>query len=408
MDPIVFCLTRRDFSLFRFFVSYNLLESSRCLAEEASVRDESQELETLVLFGYEKTGVPPTTYSLNCTFSSLIFQFLLDEEESENKSIEGMMDVICSNAAWSLIKDADCISKQSVNVDSIRLTQTSNRIEWLGFPDLLLPITAREDQTNDPHRLFQFTSITHPNGNNVKMLHLDAAGIYLIVPAWQHVVRFFQKLATSPEVFTSEEMTSIMQVGDRFYRVSSRNDRTTKLNDRDSTEVNNEGSFHQVAVSKQFLVTLASPQIILVADASVQGKKCPRLTLSMSHLNILRQTTIQDEINSVFCDGLEIFTETASGSLPRSSVICPVHISGSLRKSYRSTNHPQSLLGWVWIEELFARASYTDLTLAIDVLNGTKEQLASPETAQSLAQPKINKSLPGSADEENREVSGRM
>jgi hypothetical protein len=262
-------------------------------------------------------------------------------------------------------------------------------MEWRGFPDLLIPITASEDQINDPHCLFQFTSITHPNGNNVKMLHLDAAGIYLIIPAWQHVVSFFQKLATSPEVFTSEEMPSIMQVGDRFYRLSSRNDRTTRLNDRDSTEVNDEGSFHQVAVSKQFLVTLFSPQIILVADASAQGKRTPRLTLTMAHLNILRQTTIKDEINSAFCDGLEIFTGTAS----RSSVICPVHISGSLASS------PQSLLGWVWIEELFARASYTDLTLAIDVLNGTKEQL---ETT------KIKKSLPDIADKENRVVSGRM
>lgn len=411
VDPTVFCLTRRDFSLFRFFVSYNLLEPSRCIVEQASTGVKLQKLANqIVLFGYEKTGVPPTTYSSNCTFSSLTFQFFLDEEESANKSIEGMMNVICSNASWSLLKNVDCISKQNVSVDSIRLTQTSNREEWGGFPDLLRPITSFSDQTTS--KQLQVNSTTHPNGNNVKMLNLDASGIYFIVPAWQHVASFFRQLAIKPEVFTPEEMTSIMQVGDRFYRVSCRSEQTTESNaDRATTEVNSGASETQVAFSKQFLITLTSPQITLVSDATVQGKNSPCLTLAMAHLDILRQTTLQDEMNSVFCDSLEIFTDTANG--PSSSVICPVLISGSLSTTFDNSNSPHITSGWVWIEELRARAAYTDLTFVIDVLVGAKEQLATPETMQvvtsrGLTHSKGKTSLTDGTTVEKRKASGRM
>lgn len=387
VDPVGFCLTRRDFSLFRFIVSHNFLESSRCIVGHASPGDESKKLATQVLFGYEKIGGPPTTYSLNFTFSTLIFQLFLDEEESDNKTIEGMMNVVCSNAAWSLLKNVDCISTQNVIVDSICLTQASNRVEWGGFPDLLLPNTLRVDQTTPQHRLFQFNSITHPNGNSVKTLQLDAAQIYLIVPAWQHVARFFQQLAVEPEIFTSEEMTSIMQVGDRFYRLSSRNGQTALSTDPP------QASDHQSAVSRQFVVTLMSPQITIVSDATVQGKKSPCLRISIAHLNILRQTTIQKENHYVFCDGFEICTDTSGGRLPLSSILFPVLISGSLTNSFSC--FPRIVSGWVWVEQLKAHAAYTDLTRVIEVLNGVKEQSATGITSSF------------NADEENRTALDR-
>lgn len=380
IDPICFCLSRDDFSLFRFFVSYNLLEPSRFLSKRGTNTVEEAAKENLVLFGYEKIGVPPTTYSIKLSFEKLEFQFVLDE----GRRIEGMMNVDCANVSWSLVKLQDCIFKQNANCDSICLRQTSNRKEWAGFPDLLLPLPSRTDPSLPcQHCLLQFTSTTHPNGNNVKTLNLDSAGIYLIVPAWQHVANFFTHLKSSPEVFKAEEMTSIMQVGDRFYRMTKRSQ--AGENEGTTAETN-----HTIASpSKQFLLTLKTPRIIQVADATDQQVDTPCVTLCMAHLNLLCESNDQNEVhserNSVFCDGLEIFTGMArtNPSNGSSSLLCPLSISGSMRKSVRGKSSPQDISGWIWMEELQARAAYTDLTHAIDVFNGVRMQLQTGKTDKS-------------------------
>jgi len=183
VDPLIFSLSQKDFSLFRFFVNYNLLGPSRFL----SIIENSSQCHTptrLVLFGYEKINAPPTTYSIKLSCDLLQFKFLLDAEESVSRKVEGIMNVSCAQASWSLVKLADCITKTKVNVKSIRLTQTSKKDEWK--PDLLLPLPSNGNSDDSsvisrPHCLLQFTSTTHPNGNNMKTLHLDAAGIYVSV-----------------------------------------------------------------------------------------------------------------------------------------------------------------------------------------------------------------------------------
>lgn len=373
IDPIVFCLSCKDFSLFRFFVSYNLLEIPRALHVTATNGWRSLTKERLVLFGYEKTGLPPTTYSIGLSTDKVTFRFLLDEQESPSRKVQGMMDVQMTSASWSLIKLADCISNQRANVDSIRLTQTSNRKELCGFPDLLLPLPANGIDLSTPQPcLLKFTSTTHPSGDNVKTLHLDSAGIYLIVPAWQHVMEFFRLLPSSPEVFLPEEMPSIMQVGDRFYRMSKVDNH---LNADETTDSNGALPPPQLQASKQFRLTLTSPRIILVADAANPQNDCQCLTLSMAHLDLLRQVNVHSEAHSVYCDGLEMFTGMANNLAPHSSLLCPLSIAASLNKTLQSTSSPQTLSGWVWSEELQARAAYTDLIHSIDVLGGVKKQL---------------------------------
>ena len=405
IDPLVLCLSRKDFSLLRFFVWYNLLEISRFLSKRTPVPQNQVADTKLVLFGYEKTGVPPTTYSIKLSSESLEFQFILDEEESNSRKVEGMMNVNCSNASWSLVKNTDCISRQHATVESICLTQTSNRKEWAGFPDLLLPLPSNNTALTQQHCLLQFTSTTYPDGNNVKSLHLDEAGIYLIVPAWQHVSDFFKLLPTLPEEFAAEEMASIMQVGDRFYRMSKGSNQDRKV----TVDMTSGSAMHspQVMVSKQFLLTLTSPRIILVADASDQPTDIPCVTLSMAHLNLLRETNVKNEVlserSSVFCDGLEVFTgdqacihqptsninnqqttqHTSNRTITKnSSLLCPLSISGLLSKTIRSKNSPHYQSGWVWVEELQARATYTDLTHSLDVLHGVKQQM---KTAKSMS-----------------------
>ena len=416
IDPfLVFTLSQKDFSLFRFFVSYNIGEKSRFdSGPEPRLKDTTQGMSNknvnLVLYGYEKKGVPPTTYSIKLSLDLLEFQFLLDETESKSRKVEGIMNVNCTNASWSLVKNADCITRTCVNVGSIRLTQTSRRHEWNGFPHLLLPLPQASSEGNvhempNSHCLLKFTSTTHPNGDNVKTLHLDSAGIYMIIPAWQYVGIFFQDLPIAPEVFAIEEMGSIMQVGDRFYRMSKSSSKDGQNKDIEvMAEVDNAipSSSH---ISKQFLLTLTSPRIILVEDATNQQDDCGTLTLSMRNLGFLRKANAHNEANTLFIDGLGIHTSMTSLS-HRSSLLCPFSICGSLTKTLQSKGSPQSTLGWVWAEEFQARAAYTDLTHTIDVLTGVKKQMAKPNSMSSSsdrpAQSKTDSSAKGEKEPKSK------
>jgi len=198
----------------------------------------------------------------------------------------------------------------------------------------------------------------------------------MIMPAWRHVGTFFNNLPTSPEVFALEEMSSIMQIGDRFYRMSKGTTTVETSQKNDIPTEPNDATSYQTSISKEFLLTLVSPRIILVEDAEVDDCQC--LTLSMSHLNFLRQTNAHEEVNTLFCDGLKIFTGMANNhSSPGSSLLYPLSMSGSLKKTLPSRDcSTQSLSGWVWTEELQARAAYTDLTHSINVFIGFEKQMA--------------------------------
>ena len=381
VDPIIFKLSQKDFSLFRFFVSYNLCEESRFLAKSSVLLEESL-TKTLILFGYEKTNTPPTTYSISLLSKLLEFQFILDEEESKSRKVEGIMTVRCSKVSWSMLKNADCITKTHVNIESIKLTQTSKNCEWSGFPDLLLPLPAAssnvsgndESNTSHPHCLLQFTSTTQPDGNhNAKTLHLDSAGIFYIVPAWQHCGKFFQNLPTTPEVFALEDMHSIMQIGDRFYRMTS--SKTNKEDEgQQELKMNNTRSG-----SSHFLLHLAFPRIILVADAATKDN-CQSIMISMCNLHFLREINMQNENFVAFCDGLEVSTGKARShsSSSGSSLLYPLSISSSLTKSSLG-NGSDHISGWVWTGEVQVRAAYTDLTHTIYVINGIETQLRENE-----------------------------
>ncbi len=372
IDPLSMRLSRKNFSLFRFFVNYNLSEPSRFLSNDSLTTAADGASTNLVLFGYEKKGLPPTTYSISLSFQCLEFHFYVDGDESKSGRPEEMMCVKCMNTSWSLLKNADCISRQQANVESIHLQQTSNRKEWSGFPDLLLPIASVPDQSSSC--LLQFTSTTRPNGDSVKTLHLDHAGIYMIVPAWQHVNDFFKFLPTSPEIFTTEEMSSVMQVGDRFYRMSkattSETDRATDNAERVAQQTTS------ATESKQFLFSLTSPRIILVADATGAAKMNSCVTLHMAKLHYHQRSHGNTSAQSIVCNGMEIFAGQVGNPSSNSSLICPFSLCGSLTKRQRLESYPpEQMNGWIWMEELKAHAAYTDLTSSVDVLNGFNKQI---------------------------------
>lgn len=386
VDAMSMRLSRKDFSLFRFFVNYNLLEPSRFLSNNDSVGKAADTPTDLVLFGYEKKGLPPTTYSLSLSTECLEFHFYVDGEESRSGRSEGMMCVKCTNASWSLLKNADCISRQKANVESIHLAQTSNRKEWSGFPDLLLPISSAPDQSKSC--LLQFTSTTRPNGDNVKTLHLDHAGIYMIVPAWQHVGDFFKYLPVSPDIFTTEEISSVMQVGDRFYRMSKAATRDTNKTADGAVQ-----DTHQTTCpteSKEFLFSLTSPRIILVADATGAADMNSCVTLHMANLHYHQKTNGNTTAKSVVCNGMEIFAGHVGDPSSYSSLICPFSACGSLTKSL-SIKSSEQMNGWIWMEELKAHATYTDLTSSVDVLNGFNKQITTTVQEHSLPKHSIAK-----------------
>ena len=169
------------------------------------------------------------------------------------------------------------------------------------------------------------------------------------------------------------------------------------------------------SIEKQFLLTLTSPRIILVADAANKETDCPCVTLSMGHLHVLRQTSLSKEAHSMFCDGLELFTGTARSLSPQSSLLCPLSISGSLTRILQTKLLPQQLSGWVWFEALQAHASYTDLTHAINVYDGVIKQAMSAQSqgrrgnSTQVAQPTMGSSSFNSSNEKKLALSqGRM
>ena len=398
VDPLSMRLSRKSFSLFRFFVNYNLSEPSRFLSNGDAPSN-------LVLYGYEKTGLPPTTYSVSLSFQCLEFHFYVDDEESKSGKLEETMCVKCTNTSWSLLKNDDCVSRQKANVESIHLEQTSGRKDWSGFPDLLLPITSGPDQSNNC--LLQFTSTTRPNGDNVKTLHLDHAGIYMIVPAWQHVNDFFKFLPTSPDIFTTEEMSSVMQVGDRFYRMSkatsSEIDRTA-----DCTELGAQETTYPTAESKEFLFSLTSPRIIFVADATGTADVNSCVTLHMSNLHYHQLTHGNTSAQSVICNGLEIFAGQVGNLSSNSSLICPFSICGSLTKTLPLEPHSlEQMNGSICMEELKAHAAFTDLTTSLDVLNGFNKQILTSTKVTSNVRPNATETIEDCENErtsQNQEV----
>jgi hypothetical protein len=249
---------------------------------------------------------------------------------------------------------------------SISLKQTSNNKEWAGFPELLLPLAIGSSESQ---HIMQFTSTTHPDGNNVKTLHLDNPGIFLIAPAWKHVLNYFKYLPTNPDVFSRSEMSSIMQIGDRFYRLSKNSHPTSTEDDAPSLASTLSA---EESVKRQLLVTLTSPRIIFVADATRQQSDTTTLTVYLSNMNYLSDSSPKYQSQTVVCDGLEIFTGLAKQS-PTSSLLCPLSVCGSVTKTI-SKESPPHLKGWIWMEEIKARASYIDLTSTIDVCNGVETQ----------------------------------
>jgi hypothetical protein len=406
VDALSMRLSRKDFSLFRFFVNYNLLEPSRFLSNNDSLDKAAHDTPIdLVLFGYEKKGLPPTTYSLSLSTESLEFHFYVDGGESRSGRSEGMMCVKCTNASWSLLKNVDCISRQRANVESIHLAQTSNRKEWSGFPDLLLPISSAPDQSKSC--LLQFTSTTRPNGDNVKTLHLDHAGIYMIVPAWQHVGDFFKFLPISPEIFTTEEMSSVMQVGDRFYRMSKAATRDTDRTTDGTVQATQETQCP--TESKQFLFSLTSPRIILVADATGAADVNSCVTLHMANLHYHQKSHGNTSAQSVVCNGMEIFAGRVGDPSSYSSLISPFSVCGSLKKSLPLESClPEQMNGWIWMEELKAHAAYTDLTSSFDVLNGFNKQITTKAQETSTAKHNIAKASDDKGGNERTSRSGEV
>ena len=350
-SPLTLRLTSIDFSLLRFFVSHNVLEPSRF---KQTMSNDSSVGNCLVLFGYEKVGVPPTTYSLQLTSQNLQFQFI-------NTSLkdEGVSDFIFSNASWTLSRGVDCVSRQRAIVQSIQLRQTNNCVDWLGYPDLLSPRT-----TSDNENLLEYTSTSLPSGENAKGLHLNHAAIYLIIPAWREVSNFFKSQPACPEIFNLSEMPSIMQLGDRFYRMSKLSDSNSITTAEKQTHASKKEDTAMAGnvPARQFRMTLTNPQIIAVADSSARCSGTHSLTSKTSHIDFLWESKDGESRQSCFCDGLELYTGKGS------NILLPVSFAASeLTVQGDKTTR-------VWIEQVNVRASYTDLTEAIEVCEGVSKQ----------------------------------
>lgn len=125
-------------------------------------------------------------------------------------------------------KLTDRITKQRLTCGCITLEQSSGIPEYSGFRKLLLPLqeahseamgeTNDTDHHPDQQSELVYESTSRPNGDNVKSLWIYDACIYFIYGAFMHVKDFFSNLP-DPEVWTRDDISSSMQIGDRWYRI---------------------------------------------------------------------------------------------------------------------------------------------------------------------------------------------
>lgn len=319
---------------------------------------------TMVHFGYDKKDGPPTTYHFTVDISSVIFHFCIDESDL-------VADVEGSEMKWSLLKKKDRVSRQVLTFDSIRLSQTSSNKEWAGVPELLFPLKENSggDSNNSPQLTYKSTSKLC--GDNVKVLIVKDACIFLVYPAWMFVKAFFQNLP-NPDIMDIEEVQNSVQIADRWYRIQKEG-----LPSIDSPSNAKIIASKKILTDFQLRIVLESPRIVLVDNPSQDScilEKGQAVTLGLGHLDFLLHNDPRKEIiqKTFFLHDLEVFTGTTIDAISslnqqqQHSLLYPLCLGAGLTSCYQSGDLVETSK-WISSDVVSVRSAYTDMILAIDV-----------------------------------------
>ena len=286
IDNLRATLRRQDYALLTHMVYDNIMEETRNMEEwveltrlrrEADAGDMAyKDTTAFSLYGYDIKNGTPTTYSFVIDIRNVELDFIEDERG------KGVASIVCLDFEWSYTKPATFITTQRISSTSITLTQTTGSKEWGGFEDLLLPLpgqslgTSRSSQsppsasipsvsgTRTPELLY--TSVSKPDGSNVKSLYIHEACIYLVLPAWKHVKRYFTNLPPN-EILTPEQAKSVVTVGGDFFRTTSLNSRV----EPELSEVKAVVAPKPVFTPFEFRLLLVGARIVIPSDPSSQA-----------------------------------------------------------------------------------------------------------------------------------------
>eukprot|EP00978_Attheya_sp_CCMP212_P014019 scaffold35454_cov51-Attheya_sp.AAC.9 len=415
-DSLYIALRRPDYALFQHVIFNNIGEPSRHLDEWNALQNlppselQKYKENIMVHFGYDKKDGPSSTFNLVFSFPSICIHFLSDEKDDAVLRDCGidLANVKCSGVKYTIRKLSDLIFHQSVSCRTITLAQTTNKSEWGGFKELLLPLKADpaftsfldappsdqedtseleyEESHHKDERAPQmiYSSTAAPNRDTVKYLEINEGCIYLVFPAWMYLKAFFRNLP-DPQFFTPHEAMNSLQIGDRFYSMQSSAPREgdsthheTKQTSHDSSPIrDNSGSY---VPSYQFRLLLVEPRIVIVDDHSrsdTDSAPCRSVTLHLSHLDYLSNLDNSKglDLKSFFVHDLRVYTSSNRQDLnlrdnffADNSLIHPWSLCGSLRNSSIEGGEYDNERKFSFFSEVLrARAAYSDMSRAIDV-----------------------------------------
>ena len=199
-----------------------------------------------------------------------------------------------------------------------------------------------------------------------------------------YVKTFFNNLP-EPDIMSEREVLSCVQVADRFYRIS--NNDAVQHGERDRSHNGNKKNVQRLQSylpTFQFRLVLNSPCIILVSDSTRthMEKKTKdngkTVTLRLAHFDFLYHNEPSTEMSSktFFVHNLELFTGSANHYLrgqvnsSEHSLLNPVCIGAQISDQFVTEDEGKICKKSKWISSdvISARAAFTDMTLAIDVL----------------------------------------
>ena len=397
LETLHMALRRSDYALVQHILSSNIGEPSRHLDEWEALQTLSPKdflaysSSILVHFGYDKKDVTPTTYDLTIFIPSLSIDFIIGDDDGTAQTIAVAR---CTHLSWMLKKDSDLVVKQRATFDVDLFSPSAGRTDKLlsSWKYDRSPGTQSSNIDDETPQLV-YTSTTMPDGENVKTLEIVDASIYSNVPQWRRFAGFFSGLP-DPPLFDKEDIGSLIQVGDRWYKIGSAKPEHQKcpVPQKSSTEfmwiatrtttqrVFSEEEIFQIARKSlaaptfQFRLTLRAPQIVLSSESS-DGMKS-YVVLRMSHLDFLHSnSSLHGKVTkSVFLDEVEVYTVSTVSESKRTSakgggsLIHPWSIGGTIDQHIAKTSedcHEHCTLISAGI--LKARAAYSDIAVALEV-----------------------------------------
>jgi hypothetical protein len=400
-ETLQIALRRSDYALVQHIISKNIGEPSRHLNEWEALQTLSPNdflaysSAILVHFGYDKKDVTPTTYDLKISIPSLSVDFIVGDDDT---TVDTVAVARCINLSWILRKDSDLVVKQraafDVNLFAPSSTGKSDKLLSSWKYDQASSTESGTFNVDDETPELTYTSTTLPDGENVKTLEIVDASIYSSISQWRRFAGFFSGLP-EPALFDEEEIGSLIQVGDRWYKIGSakpstsesceshgspspfpwiatRTARTQRLLPKH--EILKDTRKANVAPTFQLRVYLKAPQIVLSSDAP-EGPKS-HVVLRMSHLDFLHVNSGADckLTKSFFLDEVEVYTlskvsqSTRKAAKGGGSLIHPWSVGGTIEqcngKRGRDCKEHATLIS---ADILKARAAYSDIAVALEV-----------------------------------------